>query len=128
MELVVVGVTEIFLREYFAVVLHTMSLVDNLSDLTSLNVLSLALLRHDILLDSFINLDRVGAWGVLDAVADRPPVLDCPHHVSVFGSDKIIVVLLACDWTSRVQTSLIMVNQWLRRVQHLFFLLWTNTN
>ena len=126
-ELVVVWVTKIFLREYFTVVLHTMSLVDDLPDLTSLNVFSLALLRHDILLDSFVNLDRVGAWGVLDAVADRPPVLDCPHHVWVFRSDQIFVVLHACNWTSRVQTSLIMINKWLRRVQHLLLRLWTYT-
>ena len=127
-ELVVVWVTEIFLREYFTVVLHTMSLVDNLPDLTSLNVLSLALLRHDILLDSFINLDRIGAWGILYAITDGPPVLDCSHHVCVFGSNKIFVVLHTCNWTSCVQTSLIMINQWLRRVQYLFLSLCTNTN
>ena len=87
-ELVELRVTEILFGENLAPIVHALSLIDNLSRVAGLGVLSFALLRNDILLDSAINLHIVvpasDLVAILQTVANRSPVLVCSYHRRVW--------------------------------------------
>ena len=109
-ELVIVWIAEIFFRENLAVILHALSLVDHLTNLTCLYILSFVLLCHDIFLDAIIDFSVVCLmW--LETFAERLPVLYCANHMIGLGSDKILIILDSYGRSSGLQSSLVVIDQ-----------------
>ena len=130
-KLVVIGVAEVLFRENLALILHTLRrlmIEQFVGYVARLHLVTLVLLLDDILLDALVNQAILTVFGVFRLawrlfwssalalsclfLADRAPVLHCAHHLISVRRYKVFVVLAASWRASRMQSLLVMLDQW----------------
>lgn len=109
-------VAEVLFGEDLALILHALRIVHHFAHVARLHLLTLVLLRDDVLLHTFID-NRVI---VTDLLLRRRPILHRSHHLAA-RHNQVLVVLRGSWWSARVQPLLVVSDQrrhGIRRVGH----------